>query len=928
MRLPLLLLLLLALGLLPAPAGADLKAGQAALQKGEWAAAEKEFTSTPAAEAGEAQLGLAELWLLTGRYAEALAAAQKAIAVPATKSDGLRMGGEAHRRMGKLAEAKAALTAALQANPRNTRARAELGRLQRQAGQPQAVEQTLQPFLDDFANGVFEKAGAAAYTDLAIACRVLKMWQDANDLFRQATEKEPQYLRAQLEWGDLFLEKHKPTEARKSYDLVLKTNPNHPLALVGMARAALTGQYNVRAANEFADKALAQNPNQVEALALKADLFLDNEEFGPAEKLLQQALKVNPADLEAQALFAASRYLQDDTPGYEQLRAAVLKQNPRCGDFYLTVSEHAVKQHRYQAAIDLLTKAVAVEPDNPAALLALGTGYLRLVGHDEQGLEALRKAWDLDPFSVMNYNTLTLFEEVIPKQYEVVTSGPFRFRFNKKEKPLLALYVPDLVQRAWESLVKRYGFTPKTPIVVELFTERQHYSVRTVGLPDLGAQGTCFGQLVTAMSPSSGEANWEEVLWHEFSHVFHIQMSKNRVARWFTEGLAEYETNIARPEWKREYNRDLYLSLRRGNLWRIGDLNAAFTRPDRPNGVVLAYHQSSLVIHYLAETFGFEKIAQALRLYGDGKRDDQVIPAMTGKSVAEVDEGFRDWLRKRLAHFEKSFLVDWQLYGDPAKWKAEAEGKPGDAAAQASYAAALFVAKEMAPAKAQAEKALALDARQHLARFVLGQLALDMKDYPAAKQAFAALVAEGVESYTIRMALGQVAAAEGDLEGAQREFNAAKPLDPDRGEPHQLVAELYRKQGKEVEALKEIQAYTRIEEHDHDTARLNFSRLVSAKESAAILESAPRLIAIQPMEPFVHEQYGRALAAAGQHPLALREFDAALAAAPRKPGPIRAAQARSYLALGERARAKAAAEAALKDDPGNEEAVGVLREIG
>src|SRR5262249_38086408 len=144
-----------------------------------------------------------------------------------------------------------------------------------------------------------------------------------------------------------------------------------------------------------------------------------------------------------------------------------------------------------------------------------------------------------DPFNVMNYNLLTLFEEVIPKNYETVTRGDFRFRFNKKERPVLELCVPDLIQRAWDTLCKKYGIKPKTPVTIELFTERQHDSARTIGLPELGAQGTCFGQLVTAMSPSCGEANWEEVLWHELSHIFAIRLSNSRVARWFTEGLSE-----------------------------------------------------------------------------------------------------------------------------------------------------------------------------------------------------------------------------------------------------------------------------------------------------------------------------------------------------------------------------------------------------
>ena len=83
-------------------------------------------------------------------------------------------------------------------------------------------------------------------------------------------------------------------------------------------------------------------------------------------------------------------------------------------------------------------------------------------------------------------------------------------------------------------------------------------AIRTVGLPDIGALGVCFGQVITAMSPATGDINWGMVLWHELGHVFAIQLSNSRVPRWFTEGLSEYETLIARPEWRRENDADLY----------------------------------------------------------------------------------------------------------------------------------------------------------------------------------------------------------------------------------------------------------------------------------------------------------------------------------------------------------------------------------
>ncbi len=95
--------------------------------------------------------------------------------------------------------------------------------------------------------------------------------------------------------------------------------------------------------------------------------------------------------------------------------------------------------------------------------------------------------------------------------------------------------------------------------------------MRTVGLPDLGALGVCFGQVITAMSPATGDINWGMVLWHELGHVFAIQLSNSRVPRWFTEGLSEYETLIARPDWRRENDADLYGAIANGTLPSIGD---------------------------------------------------------------------------------------------------------------------------------------------------------------------------------------------------------------------------------------------------------------------------------------------------------------------------------------------------------------------
>ena len=913
--------------LAPAAAHADVKAGQAAFLKGQYPEAETEYKSGLAVEKGPALLALGELYLTTGRYAEALEQATQASLLAPQRGRALCLAGEIQRSTGKYKEALEMFQAALAAEPRNLRARVYLGITQEETGQRAVAEKTLDPFFQEFNAGKIDKNKADQLTYTAMAARHLGVWKDANETFQDAAEKDPNFLQANLEWGELFAAKYNPQEAATCYGAVLKINKNEPRALAGMARVKAENTNDVSGAKKLADQALKANPHMVAALNVKARLALDDDQFKECEELLKQALAVNPADSEALALLGASRFLQQDQAGYEVQKKAALAVNPLDAEFFVRVAEMADRSHLYQEAVALNREAVKVDPKNWNALAALGTGLLRLgMAHEKEGLQYVALAFQKDGFNVRTLNTLNLFEQVVAKEYQTVPGGIFLYRFNKKEAPMLTRYVPPLMQQAWDGYVKKYGFTPKTPITVELFSERQHYGARTVGLPEFGAQGTCFGELITAMSPACAEANWEQVLWHELAHVFHIQLSKNRVSRWFTEGLAEYETNIERPYWKREYGKEIYSSLIHGDLWKIGELSAAFTHPERENGVVIAYQQSSLVIHYLAETYGFPKIVEALKLYGEGKHDEEVLQTVTGKSMDKLDGEFRDWLRKKYACYATGFFWDPEAYKDAAQLKADAAAKPNDAEAQAKYAASLQ--KDAEAAQAQAKKALALDPKNVLARFVLAETLQAAKDLKGAKTEFETLLANGGDGYEIRMALGRMALADGDLDAAKKHLDAAKKFDPDRTEPYQLLMAAYDEKDRREELLKEAEAYLDLQEHDHDAARLLLDRYSSDRKWADIARVAPRVIGITPNEAFVHQQYGIALTTLNKPKEAAFELESALIMGVRKPGHIRALLAKQYLALGDKVKAKAAATQALKEDPADEDAKAVLKAVG
>ena len=117
-------------------------------------------------------------------------------------------------------------------------------------------------------------------------------------------------------------------------------------------------------------------------------------------------------------------------------------------------------------------------------------------------------------------------------------------------------YALPLAKDALADAVGAYEFTPNGPILIEMFPKHDDFAVRTLGLPGMiGALGACFGRVVTLDSPQArppGTFSTGATLWHELAHVITLQMSKQRVPRWLTEGISVCEEGAARPEWGRE----------------------------------------------------------------------------------------------------------------------------------------------------------------------------------------------------------------------------------------------------------------------------------------------------------------------------------------------------------------------------------------
>ena len=226
--------------------------------------------------------------------------------------------------------------------------------------------------------------------------------------------------------------------------------------------------------------------------------------------------------------------------------------NPAFGEIYRAAGELAARNYRFDEAVGLAREAVALDPTNARAHADLGMHLMR-TGDEAQARQALDRAFSIDPYDVVTYNLLALLDTL--DKFVEIREGDIILKLDPDEAPVMREYAMPLAQKALKTLSAKYQFTPKGPILVEIFPKHDDFAVRTLGLPGMiGALGACFGRVVTLDSPRvtgrpPGSFSWQATLWHEMAHVITLQMSNQRVPRWLTEGISEYEEAQARPEW-------------------------------------------------------------------------------------------------------------------------------------------------------------------------------------------------------------------------------------------------------------------------------------------------------------------------------------------------------------------------------------------
>jgi cellulose synthase operon protein C len=611
-------------------------------------------------------------WIRQGEYT---AAREKfdAWATARPNSAPIRLAaGRINHTTGNYAAAVTHLNAALNSPDVGVAASFEKALALEETGKRQEAEVIYNRIIENFLNtpntpqrNLIYVAGAMAATE---------HFQEANNVYRTAVKADPQNAEAWVAWGELLTKKYKETDAIENYKEALKVDPNMPEAHLEYARNL--SSTDVEKAEEEFNTVIETNPKMPAAHLFAATQFIESEQYAKAMDSINKALEVNPQMAEAFSMAATVYYLQGKTDEFNKYKDKVLAANPQYSKLYYTLADSAVSVRLYREAVAFAREALKINPRDWDSMTLLGINLQR-IGEEKEGTDVLEAAFAGDDFNVWAGNTLNLLDRFKRGEFVRIQSPHFEIKLEKKEGEALRPYVVDLLEKAYKTLTAKYNFTPQGPLSFEMFPDHADFEVRAVGLMGLGALGVCFGNLFVMDSPTAKELdhfNWGSTLWHEFTHIITLQMTDNRVPRWFSEGLSVYEERKAYPGWGDDMKLDYLRVIKqipppvpRGGgrgapeppaerrpagpvkLLPISELNDGFMHPKYPGQVLVSYYQASMVADYIEMKWGFPAIRNMLLLYKAGKTTEQVFREALNVSLEGFDAEFMKWIEAKAA---------------------------------------------------------------------------------------------------------------------------------------------------------------------------------------------------------------------------------------------------------------------------------------
>ena len=281
---------------------------------------------------------------------------------------------------------------------------------------------------------------------------------------------------------------------------------------------------------------IAAEPDDAGALYLLAAIALRTGALADAAALLQKALALAPAFIEAKALFATALSEMHDFAGSVQVYRELAEQDPANGEWQSRMAATLARMDWHEQALAAYDALLAAQPGNAMALVGRGH-VLKTLGRGEESEASYRTAIALDPacgeawWSIANLKTKALDADAIetieaqiagqPNEKSLVNllfalgnakenAGDFKGAFNayldgNRRWRRITGYNPDWVRQRSADIVETVTAPAPPPAHVETHMETGGPApLFIVGMPRAGS--TLVEQLLSSHSRIEGTA--------------------------------------------------------------------------------------------------------------------------------------------------------------------------------------------------------------------------------------------------------------------------------------------------------------------------------------------------------------------------------------------------------------------------------------
>lgn len=463
-------------------------------------------------------------------------------------------------------------------------------------------------------------------------------------------------------------------------------------------------------------------------------------------------------------------------------------------------------------------------PDQASTLLMQGRLHL-LEGRYEEAVAPLQQAVSLGGGAMaLHYLQLAENTHDETKNYVHHTTRAGNFRISHKPgiDAVLVPYAEEALESAFEELTQLFGYTPPTPIRVELYprveTLGKVSSLTVKAIKTSGTIALCKYNRLMVVSPRDlvYGYDWTDTLAHELIHLLITQKSRNKVPIWLHEGLAKHYEGLWRKGHKPALTRSsedlLARALEKDALISFEDMSPSMALLPSQEATATAFAEVFTVIEFLEQRRGRGVAEQLVALMGQGKSDKEAVAAVAGVPWRRFQPTWEQFLKtKGLRKLDDAF--DQRLLFRGTNTEAEElEALKGEEARRFTWLGDQLRLRERfrAAAKEYHKAIKIVGDKTPLIQSKLGYALLKLGLTDQAIDALESPLSHYPNYVLLHLYLGEAYLLRGEWETARKHLEEAVRLNPFDPDLHGHLAKVYEQLGEPELAERERKAHRLI----------------------------------------------------------------------------------------------------------------------